>query len=85
MPLLERDEDGLTPLHCYDSAMQIARNSNREPTEQEFRLGMNAANIILRIYVPKLLSIVRLNIVCCLDSRMLAGTSGGIDRRAGGL
>jgi hypothetical protein len=69
MPLLERDGDGLTPLHYYDSAMQIARNSNREPTEQEFRLGMNAANIILRMYVLKALSIGRLNIISYLDSR----------------
>ncbi len=48
MPLLPKDQDGLTPLHYYDSAVQVARNytsgkEGKEMTEQEFEVGMNAA------------------------------------------
>ncbi|PPQ89592.1 hypothetical protein CVT25_012337 [Psilocybe cyanescens] len=42
-PLLPKDEDGMTPLHYYDSAIQLARHSSRELTEDEFETGMNAA------------------------------------------
>ncbi|CAL1695991.1 unnamed protein product [Somion occarium] len=35
-PLLEKDEDGITPLHYYDSVIQLARHASREPTEEEF-------------------------------------------------
>lgn len=48
MPLIPKDEDGLTPLHYYDSAVQVARNlssgkEGKEMTEQEFEVGMRAA------------------------------------------
>ena len=36
----------MTPLHYFDSAIQLARNSARELTEEEFEVGMNAANQI---------------------------------------
>lgn len=49
LPLLPRDEDGLTPLHYYDSAVQLARHASREPTESEFIVGMNAAAEIRRM------------------------------------
>ncbi|CCM00951.1 uncharacterized protein FIBRA_02998 [Fibroporia radiculosa] len=49
LPLLTRDESGLTPLHYYDSAIQLARHASREPTEAEFAVGMDAANEIKRI------------------------------------
>ncbi|KAF8973741.1 hypothetical protein BDZ97DRAFT_1648495 [Flammula alnicola] len=42
-PLLSKDEDGISPLHYYDSAIQLARNSARVLTEEEFEIGMNAA------------------------------------------
>jgi len=45
-PLLPKDEDGMTPLHYYDSAIQLARNSARELTEEEFEIGINAADLI---------------------------------------
>jgi len=49
LPLLPVDVDGLTPLHCYDSAIQLARNASEEPTEQEFEVGMVAATEIIGI------------------------------------
>ncbi|PCH33575.1 hypothetical protein WOLCODRAFT_135200 [Wolfiporia cocos MD-104 SS10] len=49
LPLLPKDEDGLTPLHYYDSAIQLARHASREPTENEFIVGMSAAVEIKRI------------------------------------
>ncbi|KAK1223792.1 hypothetical protein PQX77_013316 [Marasmius sp. AFHP31] len=51
LPLLrtDTDDDGLTPLHYYDSAIQLARNSYREPTEKEFELGMEMVDVIKRI------------------------------------
>ncbi|KIY45389.1 hypothetical protein FISHEDRAFT_49362 [Fistulina hepatica ATCC 64428] len=42
LPLLTVDADDLTALHYYDSAIQIARNSHAEVTEQEYELGMKA-------------------------------------------
>jgi len=42
-PLLPKDEDGMSPLHYYDSAIQLARHSAEELTEEEFEIGMNAA------------------------------------------
>lgn len=36
----------MTPLHYFDSAIQLARNSARELTEEEFEIGMNAATQI---------------------------------------
>lgn len=49
LPLLTPNEDGLTPLHFYESAIQLARNSHRHPSEQEFETGMRAAEEIHRV------------------------------------
>ncbi|KAG6333612.1 hypothetical protein ID866_5483 [Astraeus odoratus] len=46
LPLLPVDEDGLTSLHYYDSAIQLARTSDRELTEAEYLIGLQAANEI---------------------------------------
>ena len=46
LPLLEKDQDGLTPLHYYDSVIQLARHTTREPTEEEFLAGIEAADAI---------------------------------------
>jgi hypothetical protein len=43
LPLLPQDEDGISLLHYYDSAIQLARNSTREPTEMEFQIGIESA------------------------------------------
>ncbi|OBZ79217.1 Fruiting body protein SC7 [Grifola frondosa] len=48
LPLLSRDEVGLTPLHYYDSAIQLSRHGSREPTEGEYIIGMRAAKGIER-------------------------------------
>ena len=49
LPLLPKDEQGLTLLHYYDSAVQLARTLAREPTEGEFALGLRAADDIRRM------------------------------------
>ncbi|VDB99830.1 unnamed protein product [Peniophora sp. CBMAI 1063] len=41
-PLLPRDSDGLSPLHYYDSAIQLARFAEREMTEKEYEVAMGA-------------------------------------------
>jgi len=46
IPLLSKDEDGLTPLHYYDSGIQLARNSSDEPIEAEYVRCMAAAHEI---------------------------------------
>ena len=46
LPLLNTEDEELTPLHYYDSAIQLARNSAHEPTEHEFALGMEAVEEI---------------------------------------
>ncbi|KAJ6604355.1 hypothetical protein DFH09DRAFT_1242369 [Mycena vulgaris] len=46
LPLLNAEDAEFTPLHYYDSAIQLARNSAEEPTEHEFALGMEAAEQI---------------------------------------
>lgn len=46
LPLLKKDEDGMTLLHYYDSAIQLARNSATELTEEEFEVSMSAAHEI---------------------------------------
>lgn len=46
LPLLNAEDEEFTPLHYYDSAIQLARNAAEEPTEQEFALGMQAAEEI---------------------------------------
>lgn len=46
LPLLPRDEDGLTDLHYYDSAIQVAQLSRAELLEEEFELGRAAAERI---------------------------------------
>ncbi|KAJ4001282.1 hypothetical protein F5050DRAFT_1796707 [Lentinula boryana] len=48
LPLLPSNEDELTPLHYYDSIVQLARISHREPTEEEFELGMDSADVIIQ-------------------------------------
>ena len=45
-PLLSIDVDGMSPLHYYDSAIQLARNSARSLSEEEFETGMNAVQQI---------------------------------------
>ncbi|KAG6850820.1 hypothetical protein H0H93_008123 [Arthromyces matolae] len=51
IPLLPVDEDGLTPLHYYDAAIQLARNGDsRAIGEQEFDGGLAAAETILNWY-----------------------------------
>ncbi|KIJ68254.1 hypothetical protein HYDPIDRAFT_106417 [Hydnomerulius pinastri MD-312] len=49
LPLLPKDGEGLTPLHYYDSAIQLARTSDREPSEDEYLIGLQAANEIRKI------------------------------------
>ncbi|KAF7339713.1 Fruiting body protein SC7 [Mycena sanguinolenta] len=50
LPLLnsstDDDDEEFTPLHYYDSAIQLARNAAEEPTEEEFLIGMQAADDI---------------------------------------
>ncbi|THU94826.1 hypothetical protein K435DRAFT_667476 [Dendrothele bispora CBS 962.96] len=41
IPILNTGDDGLTPLHYYDSVIQLARYSSREPTLKEFEYGMH--------------------------------------------
>ncbi|CAK5264762.1 unnamed protein product [Mycena citricolor] len=48
LPLLNSDEEEFTPLHYYDSAIQLARYSAEEPTEEEFVLGFQSAAEIKR-------------------------------------
>lgn len=48
-PLMPTDDEGLSPLHYYDSAIQLARQADREPTEREFELGIAAADEIKKI------------------------------------
>lgn len=50
-PLLPKDEDGISPLHYYDSAIQLARNSACALTEEEFEVGLNAAYQIEKMSV----------------------------------
>lgn len=50
-PLLPKDEDGISPLHYYDSAIQLARNSACALTEEEFEIGLNAAYQIEKMSV----------------------------------
>jgi hypothetical protein len=54
LPLLPRDADGLTALHYYDSAVQLARHASRECSEPEFTIGMRCANEIETVYVLSL-------------------------------
>jgi hypothetical protein len=49
LPLLPQDEDGISLLHYYDSAIQLARNSTKEPTEMEFQIAMESADGIKRM------------------------------------
>jgi len=48
-PLMPTDDEGRSPLHYYDSAIQLARQSDREPTEREFEVGITAAEDIEKI------------------------------------
>ncbi|KJA26165.1 hypothetical protein HYPSUDRAFT_181803 [Hypholoma sublateritium FD-334 SS-4] len=45
-PLLARDADGMSALHYFDAAVQVARYAARELTEAEFAEGMAAAEQI---------------------------------------
>jgi hypothetical protein len=45
------DDEGRSPLHYYDSAVQLARQAEREPTEREFEVGVAAADEIKKMYV----------------------------------
>jgi hypothetical protein len=56
LPLFQKDGDGLTPIHYYDAAIQLARNSLREPTEEEFEAGVRAADEITRMYASRVSS-----------------------------
>ncbi|KAJ8702834.1 hypothetical protein PTI98_001511 [Pleurotus ostreatus] len=47
LPSITSEEENISFLHYYDSAIQIVRNSSREPTEAEFELGMQAAQEII--------------------------------------
>ena len=58
-PLVPKDDDGLSPLHYYDSAIQLARYAQREPTVLEMELGMQAFLSIKNMYVPFLPACVR--------------------------
>jgi hypothetical protein len=49
LPLLPKDGQGLAALHYYDSAVQLARTSTGEPTEDEFTLGLRAADEMRRM------------------------------------
>jgi len=51
LPLLPKDEDGLSELHYYDSAIQLARTADREPTQEEYQRGVDAATSILHVWV----------------------------------
>jgi len=48
------DDEGRSPLHYYDSAIQLARQADREPTEGEFEVGITAADEVKRMYVPNI-------------------------------
>lgn len=67
LPLLPVDEDGLTPLHYYDSAIQLARHSNVELSEHEFEIGMASMGDILKWSVDDLVrsSILQYNLPTC--------------------
>lgn len=58
LPLLPKDENGLTSLHYYDSAIQLARTSRRQLGEEAFLIGMRAANEIKRMCVPSPFSLL---------------------------
>ena len=49
IPLLPKDDQELTALHYYDSAIQLARTSTAEPTEDEFTIGLRAADEIRKM------------------------------------
>ena len=53
-PLIPMDAEGRSPLHYYDSAIQLARQADREPTEGEFEVGIAAADEIKRMYVSNI-------------------------------
>jgi hypothetical protein len=50
-PLVPTDDEGLSPLHYYDSAIQLARQAGREPTERELEVGVAAADEIKKMCV----------------------------------
>ena len=50
-PLIPKDENGVSALTIYDSAIQMARYSEREPTECEFEAARDAAVEIEQMHV----------------------------------
>ncbi|KAI0053288.1 hypothetical protein FA95DRAFT_1586048 [Auriscalpium vulgare] len=48
-PLIPKDEDGISPLHYYDSAIQMARHAEHEPKEREYEIGIGAADQIKKM------------------------------------
>ncbi|KIP12020.1 hypothetical protein PHLGIDRAFT_82623 [Phlebiopsis gigantea 11061_1 CR5-6] len=71
LPLLPRDEDGLTPLHFYDSAIQLVRHASREPSEAEFLLGLSAANGLMKVLNECRLEMLEGSLTNLLDLRSL--------------
>ncbi|KAJ7630659.1 hypothetical protein FB45DRAFT_748138 [Roridomyces roridus] len=57
LPLLNSEDEEFTPLHYYDSAIQLARNAAVEPTEEEFIIGIQAADEIKKRCV-----------ICCCEA-----------------
>jgi hypothetical protein len=49
IPLLSQDGDGFTPLHYYDSGIQLARNTGDEPTNAEYVQCLRAASEIKKM------------------------------------
>jgi hypothetical protein len=84
LPLFQKDGDGLTPIHYYDAAIQLARNSFREPTEEEFEAGIRAADEIIRMYASRVsdpCSLLNRHIFSLDGYRMemMLGTSSQLD------
>ena len=58
-PLLACDDDGMSALHYFDAAVQLARNAARELTEAEFAEGMAAAEQITQWCVLRWAGLLR--------------------------
>jgi hypothetical protein len=80
LPLLPMDEEGLSELHYYDSAVQLARTADREPTEKEYQRGMDAVNSILRMCVSIPVCLLKLQRTdrCTQFERVQAGDAGRV-------
>ena len=62
LPLVPTTDDGTSLMHYYDSAIQLARNSSKELTEDEFEIGMDAA-----ISIKKRCVHIRIHFRCSID------------------